>query len=261
MELISYLFEKEADVWRDSVLRTVPEIFVWTWEDFEMRFFQKYSRTYRIEKENEFLHLQQGGMLVAEYENRFIELSRYAPKILADKETRMRCFAEGLRTEIPTKMCCANIRTYVELVEMSLWSEQDGERISRARIQAESRGRTGGQSLSSSGRRVSPNPPPQHMPLPPAHARPDRIKPEDVSKTTFRTSFRHHEYLVMPFRFTNAPAVFMDLMNRVFRPFLYRFVIVFIDDILIYSKSRQEHEEHLQVVLKMLKRNKLYAQF
>ena len=76
-----------------------------------------------------------------------------------------------------------------------------------------------------------------------------RIREPDIPKTTFRTRYGHYEFLVMSFGLTNAPAVFMDLMNRVFRPYLDRFVIVFIDDILVYSRSELEHERHLGLVL------------
>nr|GFA59589.1 reverse transcriptase [Tanacetum cinerariifolium] len=75
----------------------------------------------------------------------------------------------------------------------------------------------------------------------------------------FRTRYDHYELQVMPFRLTNAPAVFMDLMNRVCKPYLDNFVIVFIDDILIYSKDEKEHEEHLKAILELLKEEKLYA--
>ncbi|KAA0051309.1 ty3-gypsy retrotransposon protein [Cucumis melo var. makuwa] len=88
-----------------------------------------------------------------------------------------------------------------------------------------------------------------------------RIKDGDVPKTTFRSRYGHYEFIVMSFRLTNAPTVFMDLMNRVFREFLDTFVIVFIDDILIYSKTEAEHEEHLRMVLQTLRDNKLYAKF
>ena len=76
-----------------------------------------------------------------------------------------------------------------------------------------------------------------------------KIRSEDVPKTTFRTRYGHYEFLVMPFRLTNAPTIFMDLMNRIFQPYLDQFVIVFIDDILIYSGSKEDHEEHRRVVL------------
>ena len=86
-----------------------------------------------------------------------------------------------------------------------------------------------------------------------------RVKREDISKTTFRTRYGHYEFLVMSFGLTNAPTTFMDLMNRVFKPFLDRFVFVFIDDILVYSKSFAEHEQHLRMILQTLRNKRLYA--
>ena len=86
-----------------------------------------------------------------------------------------------------------------------------------------------------------------------------RIKGEDVPKTAFRTRYGHYEFLVVPFGLTNAPAAFMALMNGVFRPYLDKFVIVFIDDILVYSRSKQEHQQHLTTVLQTLRENQLYA--
>ncbi|GJT63943.1 putative reverse transcriptase domain-containing protein [Tanacetum coccineum] len=88
-----------------------------------------------------------------------------------------------------------------------------------------------------------------------------RVHEDDIPKTAFRTRYGHFEFTVMPFGLTNAPAVFMDLMNRVCRPYLDKFVIVFIDDILIYSKTQEEHVEHLRLVLELLKKEKLYAKF
>ncbi|GJY99899.1 putative reverse transcriptase domain-containing protein [Tanacetum coccineum] len=88
-----------------------------------------------------------------------------------------------------------------------------------------------------------------------------RVHEDDIPKTAFRTRYGHFEFTIMPFSLTNAPTIFMDLMNRVCRPYLDKFVIVFIDDILIYSKTQEEHVEHLRLVLELLKKEKLYAKF
>ncbi|GJR85305.1 putative nucleotidyltransferase, ribonuclease H [Tanacetum coccineum] len=88
-----------------------------------------------------------------------------------------------------------------------------------------------------------------------------RVHEDDIPKTAFRTRYGHFEFTVMPFGLTNAPAVFMDLMNRVCKPYLDKFVIVFIDDILIYSKTKEDHEVHLGLVLELLRKEKLYAKF
>ncbi|GKD85208.1 putative reverse transcriptase domain-containing protein, partial [Tanacetum coccineum] len=88
-----------------------------------------------------------------------------------------------------------------------------------------------------------------------------RVQEEDILKTAFRTRYDHYEFQVVPFGLTNAPTVFMDLMNRVCKPYLDKFVIVFIDDILIYSKSEEEHAEHIKLILELLKKEELYAKF
>ncbi|GJW19242.1 putative reverse transcriptase domain-containing protein [Tanacetum coccineum] len=88
-----------------------------------------------------------------------------------------------------------------------------------------------------------------------------RVHDDDISKIVFRTRYGHFEFTVMPFGLTNAPAVFMDLMNRVCKPYLDKFVIVFIDDILIYSKTKEDHENHLRLMLELLRKEKLYAKF
>nr|GEW91753.1 hypothetical protein [Tanacetum cinerariifolium] len=88
-----------------------------------------------------------------------------------------------------------------------------------------------------------------------------RIREEDIPITAFRTRYGHFEFQVIPFGLTNMPAVFRDLMNRVCKPYLNKFVIVFIDDILIYSKNKEDHEKHLKTILELLKNEKLYAKF
>ena len=86
-----------------------------------------------------------------------------------------------------------------------------------------------------------------------------RIKDADVHKAALRTRYGHYEFLVMSFGLTNAPTNFMDLMNCVFRPYVYQFVVVFIDDILVYSKDQEDHDTHLRVVLETLIKEQLYA--
>ncbi|GJY02430.1 putative reverse transcriptase domain-containing protein [Tanacetum coccineum] len=87
------------------------------------------------------------------------------------------------------------------------------------------------------------------------------VRDEDIPKTAFRTRYRHYEFQVMPFGLTNAPVVFMDLMNRMCKAYLDKFLIVFIDDILIYFRNEEEHANHLRIILELLKKEKLYAKF
>ena len=88
-----------------------------------------------------------------------------------------------------------------------------------------------------------------------------RVRDTDIPKTTFRTRYGHYEFTVMSFGLTNAPAAFMDLMHRIFQPYLDQFVVVFVDDILIYSQSEWEHEYLLRIILQLLRDHQLYAKF
>ena len=88
-----------------------------------------------------------------------------------------------------------------------------------------------------------------------------KIKESDVPKMAFKTRYGHYEFLRMPFGLTNAPTAFMDLMNKVFHPYLDQFVIVFIDDILVYSKNAKEHAFHLWIILQTLRDKQLYVKF
>ena len=86
-----------------------------------------------------------------------------------------------------------------------------------------------------------------------------KVQEENVPKTTFRTRYGQYEFTVMPFGLTNVPAAFMDIMNRICKPYLDKFVIVFTDDILIYSKTEEDHTQHLHLLLTLLRNEKLYA--
>ena len=88
-----------------------------------------------------------------------------------------------------------------------------------------------------------------------------RVRDTDIPKTAFRTRYGHYEFMVMPFGLKNVPTAFMDLMHRIFQPYLDQFVIVFVDDILISSQSEWEHEYHLRIVLRLLRDHQLYAKF
>jgi hypothetical protein len=88
-----------------------------------------------------------------------------------------------------------------------------------------------------------------------------KIRPSDIPKTAFSTRYGLYEFIVISFGLTNAPAYFMNLMNKVFMEYLDRFVVVFIDSILIYSKNDSDHEEHLRLVIQKLRDNQLYAKF
>ena len=88
-----------------------------------------------------------------------------------------------------------------------------------------------------------------------------RVRESDIPKTTFRTWYGHFEFTVMPFGLTNTPTTFMDLMHRVFQPYLDQLVVVFVDDILIYSHSEEEHEDHFRIVLQAFREHQLYSKF
>ena len=88
-----------------------------------------------------------------------------------------------------------------------------------------------------------------------------QIWDKDIPNTTFRMRYGHYEFVVMPFRLTNAPTNFMCMMNNIFSKYLDKFVLVFIDDILVYSKNKEEHEEHLHIVLRVLREHQLYTKF
>ncbi|XP_070026423.1 uncharacterized protein [Nicotiana sylvestris] len=190
----------------------------------------------------EFEHLHQGAMTVSEYVIRYTSLARHAPALVATVRERVRRFIEGLIPSIRSSMAL--------VLEMDILS---------AALPAVS---------------SAPSPPRPQQPYyaPPVSSAPSvrgafrgyhqlKIQELDILKTAFRTRYGHYEFLVMSFGLTNAPTTFMHLMHSVFRPYLDSFVIVFIDDILVYSRSREDHEQHLRTMLQALREKKLYAKF
>ncbi|XP_027905839.1 uncharacterized protein LOC114165399, partial [Vigna unguiculata] len=289
-----YMLTGEAEHWWSStrsILKERDEPV--TWETFRDRFLSEYfPDSIRYAKEVEFLQLTQGGKTVTEYADRFKHLSRFYTLPL-DEEWRCRKFENGLRdcrekkllfpdSEKPELMSsqgvmrelqdgaqCYMIFThmgvergettfvipvvqdfvdvfpeecvdYRQLNKMTIKNKYPLPRIDDLMDQLH-----GSSVFSKIDLRSG-----YHQIL---------VKADDVQKTAFRSSYGHYEYVVMPFGVTNAPAVFMDYMNRIFRPFLDKFVVVFIDDILIYSRTQEEHAEHLRLVLGVLTEKQLYA--
>ncbi|XP_058068245.1 uncharacterized protein LOC131217349 [Magnolia sinica] len=142
VSLATFKFEGEAVNWWETIKRAIPEGRAWHWEDFERRFFEKYfPRSYRDEKMSEFLKLTQGEMTIAQYESRFTELSRYAPKLVEDEDFKIKRFKDGLRPSIHSKICCLNLKSYANAIDKATRAENDDDRRSRARLQQHEAGK------------------------------------------------------------------------------------------------------------------------
>ncbi|XP_070003507.1 uncharacterized protein [Nicotiana sylvestris] len=224
----------------------------------------------------QFEHLEQGQMYVIDYEARFSELSRHVLMILPTDVERVRRFVAGLHPGIRSGIAQeVDMGTEYQLVVKIACSAMPETSYCPPAIQASPSGSTGHQ-VQPSGQQAATSRgclecgELGHMRrLLGVFSKIDlrsgyhqlKIRDTDVPKTVFQTKYGHYEFLVMSFGLTNAPTAFMDLMNRVFRPYIDSFVVVFIDDILIYSRSLGEHEQHLRVVLQTLREQKLYTKF
>ncbi|CAJ2638263.1 unnamed protein product [Trifolium pratense] len=222
----TYVLREEANVWwKNAKLRLGPGGMAIPWAMFKREFLVKYFPVdVKNKKVVEFMELKQGNMTVADYAVKFETLCAFSPHYNTLEAENDKCvkfesdYRQLNKVTIKNKYPLPRIDDLMDqLVGACVFSKID---------------------LRSGYHQI-------------------RVKTEDIPKTAFRTRYGHYEYSVMPFGVTNAPGVFMEYMNRIFHSFLDRFVVVFIDDILIYSKSEEEHEEHLRIVLQVLKEKKL----
>ncbi|XP_040944275.1 uncharacterized protein [Gossypium hirsutum] len=235
--------EYEAYIWWESVIRHLPIEQV-TWDLFEREFQKKYiGELYIEDKRQEFLMLKQGDLSVVDYEPEFSKLSRYAFEFILIKADSCKRLLRGLRDEIR----CSQIRTVCEFLDV-FPEELPGLPPDRE-VEFAIEVYPGIAPISVPPYRISPTEL-KELKL--------KVKESDVPKTALHTRYGHYEFLVMPFGLTNAPAAFMDLMNRIFQLYLDQFVVVFIDDILVYSKSESEHDQHIRIVLQILRDKQLY---
>ncbi|XP_058106434.1 uncharacterized protein LOC131249671 [Magnolia sinica] len=134
VSLATYLLEGEAENWWQSMQRSVPATYSWTWTGFKVKFLKKYfSRSCRNEKIAQFLRLEQGSLTVPKYEARFDELSQYVPKALEDAKYKLQKFKEGLRPGIQSRLCAWDFEDYAKLADKAMRLEKDFEHTLRTR--------------------------------------------------------------------------------------------------------------------------------
>ncbi|GJS11522.1 putative reverse transcriptase domain-containing protein [Tanacetum coccineum] len=250
---------EEALSWWNSFAQPIriEEAYKITWVEFKKLLIKKYCPRTEVQKmEDEFYHLTVKGNDLKTYVRRFQELATLCPTMVPDSEKIMEVFIGGLPRSIEGNVTTSKPQTLKEAINIA----------QRLMVQIESyvhqllhpgnlslfvKKKDGSFRMCSSVY--------SKIDLRSYHQL--RVRGEDIPKTAFRTRYGHYEFQVMPFGLTNAPAVFMDLMNRVCKPYLDKFVIVFIDDILIYSRNIEEHANHLRIILELLRKEKLYAKF
>ncbi|WVZ80986.1 hypothetical protein U9M48_028416, partial [Paspalum notatum var. saurae] len=229
-----------------------------TWDEFRAAFRAHYLPPSLIElKQREFRALRQGNMSVLEYVRAFIRPSQYFPEDVNTDPRRATRPLDGFDPTLATHLG-RGYDGFTELVDVAIDME---DRLNHAH--EDRRGKRLASTLrsgSSQRQRLGEATVFSKIDLRSGYHQ-IKVREEDIPKTAFSTRYGLYEYLVMSFGLTNAPAFFIYLMNSVFMNELDKFVVVFIDDILVYSKNEKEHEEHLRIVLSRLREHKLYAKF
>ncbi|GJZ09265.1 reverse transcriptase domain-containing protein [Tanacetum coccineum] len=282
---------EEALSWWNSFAQPIgiEEAYKITWIEFKKLLIKKYCPRTEVQKmEDEFYHLIVKGNDLKTYVRRFQELATLCPTMVPDSEKMMEVFIGGLPRSIEGNVTSSKPQTLEEAINIAQRLMDQGAiltflnkpfKIDLMPIKLGSFDIAIGMDwLSKYHARIICDEKVIHIPIDgetliirgsSVYSKIDlrsgyhqlRVTDEDIPKTAFRTRYKHYEFQVMPFGLTNAPAVFMDLMNRVCKPYLDKFVIVFIDDILIYSRNKEEHANHLRIILELLKKEKLYAKF
>ncbi|GKA64532.1 putative reverse transcriptase domain-containing protein [Tanacetum coccineum] len=270
---------KEALSWWNSFAQPIgiEEAYKITWVEFKKLLIKKYCPRTEVRKiEDEFYHLTTKGNDLKTHVRKFQELATLCPTMMPDSKKMIEVFIGALPQSIEKNVTTSKPQTLegatltllnqpfkIDLMSIKLGSfdvviVMDWLSKYHARIICDEKVihiPINGQTLIIRGSSVY-----SKFDLRSGYHQ-LRVRDEDIPKTAFRTRYGHYEFQVMPFSLTNVPAVFIDLMNRVCNPYLDKFAIVFIDDILIYSRNKEEHANHLRIILELLKKEKLYAKF
>ncbi|XP_073133833.1 uncharacterized protein [Henckelia pumila] len=281
MQAVKYLLNGNVRKWwKCTFTPIITARGLVTWAEFYVEFQEFYFlAALRQAKANELMNLRQGSMSIDEYKLKFFELLPYFPYVSNSSEAKYNPFLQGLNPEIYSLVSINNDPTSYEVLmnrccqaENTLRRNQDTRTVYWGAPVLFVKKKDVSMRLCIEYRQLNQATIKNKYLLPriddlfdqlqgsSMHSKIDlwsgyhqlRVRDVDIKKTSFHTRYGHYEFLVMPFGLTNAPAVFMDFLNREFHEYLDKFVVVFIDDILVYSRSVDEHAHHLRLVLQIL---------
>ncbi|XP_058223234.1 uncharacterized protein LOC131332942 [Rhododendron vialii] len=245
-----------------------PDVENLTCAEFETLFEEQYfPETSREQLRDQFERLEQGSMTVSEYAQKFQSLSQLAPELVAMEERKCRRFEKGLHNTVRRMVMVQRKTKNAEVVECAKRTQGALSRAPPVRYKCNQPGPVCAQCphllkayyVCGKTDHLARNGPQGSGVQSESGSVQQPGTREDIPKITFCTRYGHYDFVVMPFGLTNAPATFMDLMNRIFRACLDRFVFVFVDDILIYLPTEEEHQSHPTIVLELLRKHQLYA--